>query len=312
VSPEALLVQPIAAEIRVDRYDLFLFSRPFEGDLRREHETVHAPRRRCASSREVLDFSAMRNSTLAQMRSLALQRGGECISRRYINSRIPLRWRCRRGHQWKAMPTNVSKGSWCPVCAHRKRLTLGEMRALAAHRGGECLSNQYANNETKLRWRCAAGHEWSAAPGLVKGGRWCPHCARVARLSLEAMVEIAASRGGRCLSTEYVNVETHLLWRCEAGHEWTTSPASIRSGRWCPYCVHNYSRRLRFPGRSDRPFPNSLCVPPDGGRDTAHRDARAGGRTRWSLSVPSSSPALARIQRVRRLSVRQTVYIYKG
>jgi hypothetical protein len=30
-------------------------------------------------------------------------------------------------------------------------------------------------------------------------------------------------------------------------------------------------RRLRFPGRSDRPVPNSLRVPPDGSRDTAHR-----------------------------------------
>jgi hypothetical protein len=186
----------------------------------------------------------MRKSTLAHMRSLAHRRGGKCISSRYISSRIPLRWRCRRGHQWKAMPTNVSKGSWCPTCAHRKRLTIGEMRALARRRGGECLSDQYVNSETKLLWRCAAGHEWEAAPGLVKGGRWCSHCAHVAHLSLEAMVQIASSRGGRCLSTAYVNVDTHLSWKCQAGHQWTATPASIRSGRWCPYCVHN--RRLEL------------------------------------------------------------------
>jgi hypothetical protein len=138
----------------------------------------------------------MRKSTLAQMRSLAHRRGGECTSKRYINSRIPLQWRCSRGHQWKAMPTNVCKGSWCPTCAHRKRLTIGEMRALARRRGGECMPDQYVNSETKLLWRCAAGHEWKAAPGLVKGGRWCPHCAHVAHLSLETMVQIASSRGG--------------------------------------------------------------------------------------------------------------------
>jgi hypothetical protein len=186
----------------------------------------------------------MRKSTLAQMRSLAHRRGGECISSRYISSRSPLRWRCRHGHQWNAIPTNVSRGSWCPTCAHRKRLTLGEMQTLAVRRGGECLSQKYVNNETKLRWRCATGHEWEAAPGLVKGGRWCPHCAHVARLSLDAMVQIARLRGGRCLSSEYVNVETHLSWRCEAGHQWTATPASIRSGKWCPYCVHN--RRLEL------------------------------------------------------------------
>jgi hypothetical protein len=187
----------------------------------------------------------MRKSTLAEMRSLAQGRGGQCISGRYISSRVALRWKCRRGHQWSAMPTNVRKGSWCPTCAHRKRLTLGEMRALAAHRGGECLSEQYVNNETKLRWRCNDGHEWEAAPGRVKGGEWCSHCAHVARLSLNAMVEIAASRGGRCLSTEYANVETPLLWACRAGHHWTATPASIKSGRWCSACAHNQRLEIK-------------------------------------------------------------------
>jgi hypothetical protein len=186
----------------------------------------------------------MKTSTLAEMRCLARQRGGQCISRRYIDSRTHLSWRCRLGHHWRAIPTNVSKGSWCPRCAHRKRLTLREMRALARHRGGECLSQRYINNETRLRWRCASGHEWEAAPGLVKGGRWCPQCAQVARLSLDVMVDIATSRGGQCLSTEYVNVDTRLSWRCKAGHQWTASPASIRTGSWCPYCVHN--RRLEL------------------------------------------------------------------
>jgi hypothetical protein len=198
-----------------------------------------------SSTGEVLQFSAMRKSTLAQMCRLARLRGGVCISRRYLNSRIPLRWKCGLGHQWRAMPTNVSKGSWCPSCAHRKRLTLGEMRTLAARRGGGCVSDRYVNNETKLRWRCAAGHEWEAAPGLIKGGRWCPHCAHVARLSLNAMAAIAVSSGGRCRSTEYVNVETPLSWKCEAGHQWRATPASIRSGSWCPSCVHNQRLELK-------------------------------------------------------------------
>jgi hypothetical protein len=179
------------------------------------------------------------------MRRLAKQRGGKCISRRYISSRIPLRWRCRRAHVWKAMPTNVSKGSWCPTCAHRKRLTLREMRVLAARRGGKCVSDRYLNNQTKLRWRCAAGHEWEADPGRVKTGAWCPYCAHVARLSLNAMVAIAISRGGRCLSTEYVNVETPLSWKCEMGHQWIATSASIKRGSWCPSCAHSQRLELK-------------------------------------------------------------------
>lgn len=159
----------------------------------------------------------------------------------YINSRTPLKWRCRLGHRWRAMPTNVSKGSWCPRCAHRQRLTIGEMRALAVHRGGQCISDRYVNNETKLLWRCAA---WEAAPQWVRRGAWCPRCAHVARLSLKDMAAIGASRGGRCLSAEYVNVDTPLPWECEAGHRWTATPHSIRTGKWCSSCTHN--RRLEL------------------------------------------------------------------
>lgn len=186
----------------------------------------------------------MRKATLAEMRRLAKRRRGKCISGRYINSRTPLWWSCRFGHRWRARPTNVTEGHWCPNCAYRKRLTLREMRALAASRGSQCVSVRYINNETKLRWRCASGHEWEAAPGLVKGGRWCPHCSHVARLSLKAMTDIAISRGGQCLSTQYVNVEAPLWWRCQAGHAWMATPKSIRRGSWCPQCVHNQRLQL--------------------------------------------------------------------
>ena len=187
----------------------------------------------------------MRRLSLELMRRIAKRRGGTCVSGRYTNSRIPLQWKCRLGHEWNAMPTNVRKGSWCPTCAGKRPLTLLDIQRLAADRGGQCLSERYVNNRAKLRWRCAAGHEWEAAPGPTKAGRWCPHCAHVARLSLNAMAVIAASRGGRCLSTEYVNVDTALSWNCEAGHQWAATPASIKSGSWCPVCVHNQRLELK-------------------------------------------------------------------
>jgi hypothetical protein len=175
---------------------------------------------------------------------LARRRGGKCISRRYVNSRRPLWWTCRFGHRWRAIPTNVTQGHWCPSCAHRIRLTLTEMRKLAASRGGECLSNRYVNSRTKLRWKCSAGHAWEATPNSVKAQQWCPHCARVARLSLKAMIAIAASRKGHCLSAEYVNVETPLSWECQASHVWTATPHSIRHGSWCPQCARNQRLKL--------------------------------------------------------------------
>ena len=52
----------------------------------------------------------------------------------------------------------------------------------------------------------------------------------------------------------------------------------------CP--VH---RRLRFPGRGDDPVSNSICVPPDGGRDTAHRALQRHRTSNGSLDSAAAS-----------------------
>ena len=70
------------------------------------------------------------------------------------------------------------QGTWCPTCAGNKPLELEIAGSIARSHGGECLSKEYKNNSTALSWRCAEGHEWSAALSCVKNlGSWCPTCA---------------------------------------------------------------------------------------------------------------------------------------
>lgn len=178
------------------------------------------------------------------MASLASERGGRCISALYVNSVTPLLWRCGSGHKWKAVPASIRKGSWCPACARVKPGTIQEMRVIAEARGGICVSEEYVNTATKLRWRCRTGHEWNAAPLHIKRGHWCPLCARVARLTLQEMNIIAARKSGQCLSAEYLGSARPLQWRCAVGHEWNARPASVKAGNWCPYCARN--RELEF------------------------------------------------------------------
>jgi hypothetical protein len=181
----------------------------------------------------------MKKLTIQAMISLAGERGGRCISQAYINSTVPLLWECAAGHQWSATPETVRKGSWCPECAGVRKLTIEGMRCMAESRGGKCLSDRYVNGATKLRWLCAAGHEWDAAPSQIRKGHWCPFCARIVRLSLFEWQRIAASKGGQCLSLDYMNSAKPLRWRCAAGHEWRARASSIRAGTWCPFCAHN-------------------------------------------------------------------------
>ncbi len=113
-----------------------------------------------------------------EMRRIAKQRGGKCLSEKYINSWTQLIWECTKGHQWKATLHNVKKGTWCPICAGMQRHTIEEMHQLAEARGGKCLSGKYINGSTKLRWICAEGHRWKAAPSNIIRGHWCPKCSK--------------------------------------------------------------------------------------------------------------------------------------
>lgn len=125
--------------------------------------------------------------TASSLSALAATRGGFLLSSVYVNARTPVVWACGAGHAWPATVDNVKRGSWCPVCARESSRAAGlaAARAAAAARGGVCLSKEYVNNKAPLRWRCAAGHEWSAPANNVcrevGGGRppsWCPVCAR--------------------------------------------------------------------------------------------------------------------------------------
>ncbi len=114
--------------------------------------------------------------TIKDMQKIAEKRGGKCISDKYVNSKTNLLWECSCGYQWKATPSSIKRGSWCPSCSKNIKLTIEEMRDIAQEKGGECLSEKYINSKTKLLWQCSEGHTWKATPNAVKRGTWCPFC----------------------------------------------------------------------------------------------------------------------------------------
>lgn len=61
--------------------------------------------------------------TIEDMQRFAVARGGRCISDKYVNDRVKLGWQCSMGHTWKTSPSTIKAGSWCPVCAGRKKYT---------------------------------------------------------------------------------------------------------------------------------------------------------------------------------------------
>jgi len=178
---------------------------------------------------------------IEQIKQLALDRGGHCLSIEIKNSQSRLRFNCAEGHEWIASATNIRSGTWCPKCADKRkgayaRHSIEDMQALVKSRGGECLSEEYLNSQSKLQWKCAKGHTWWAIPSNIRRGKWCPHCAGNARIQIEQIKQLALDRGGHCLSTEIKHSQSRLRFKCAEGHEWIAIANNVRRGAWCPEC----------------------------------------------------------------------------
>ena len=86
------------------------------------------------------------------------------------------------------------------------------MHYTAAERAGYFRSKTYLGSDKKHLWECSEGHRWEAAPEQVRHGSWCPLCgyeksANARRFTIDDMHRLAAARGGKCLSKNYINTD---------------------------------------------------------------------------------------------------------
>jgi len=180
---------------------------------------------------------ASQKYTIEEMKKLAGKHGFKCLSDSYINSRTKLKWKCAKGHIWMSSASSILQGHYCPHCSGKAKKTIEDMKAFAKKKGGKCLSEKYINIYTKLKWQCSKGHVWSAEPSnIMHNGTWCGHCYGRYKLRLSDIKKLAASKGGKCLSSEYINKEAKLKWQCAEGHIWKVSSGNVRQGAWCRIC----------------------------------------------------------------------------
>ncbi len=183
-----------------------------------------------------------RKYTIEDLRRHAKKRGGKMLSSSYINIVTPVKWECAEGHQWMGQPISViDRNSWCRKCSGQ-RIPISVFHAIAKEHGGKLLSKKYINSKTHLEWECKRGHRWIAQPHSIKAGKWCKECLK---LPIEKFQKIAEERGGKLISKKYINTYTRLQWMCAEEHKWTTTPAVILRGSWCPSCADSRNTRYK-------------------------------------------------------------------
>jgi len=182
----------------------------------------------------------MTKLTIDNFRKIAKDKGGQCLSSKYLNTQTKLSFKCKEGHVWETMPINIEHyDTWCPHCAKNVKLDITAFQEIAKNKGGECLSNEYIDLNTKLTFKCKEGHVWKALPKNIRHyNSWCPHCAKNNKLDITVFQKIAEDKDGKCLSNKYVNIQTKLSFKCKEGHIWEALPNNIRNNNtWCPICA---------------------------------------------------------------------------
>ena len=204
--------------------------------------------------------------SIDDMQKLAASRGGLCLSTEYKNNLTPLTWQCAKGHIWHAPGSTIrNQGSWCPKCFGKdKEVNLNTLQEIALSKGGRCLALAYSKAHEKMEFECKLGHRWFATPTSIKSGTWCQKCHNInvgsqeEGITLEFLDSIAKRKGGKLISTIYINSGSPIEWECAYGHRWLAKYDHIKKDSWCPVCSAGISEnitRLILEYITQKPFP---------------------------------------------------------
>ena len=128
-----------------------------------------------------------------------------------------------------------------------KKLTLDYIKEKTKKiaEGYECLSNEYINSHTHLKFKCNKEHEYSAQWANFQYGHRCPACAifkkgSTQRFNIDYIKKktIELSDGYKCLSEKYVNSHTNIRFKCDKGHEYKSTWGSFQTGARCRKCIN--------------------------------------------------------------------------
>lgn len=189
--------------------------------------------------------------SIEDLKSHAHSLKGECLSDSYSGIMKKYKWKCECGNVWNATWSQVkgskaNKPTWCKKCSHiitskAKALSINDCIKHAKLKNGKCLSREYKNAMTPIKWECEFAHTWSARFGHIRQGHWCPECANEIRSSKLAHNEkdVRAkikSLYGKPNFSKYINCKQKLNIECMNGHLFNISYSDILRGRWCKKC----------------------------------------------------------------------------
>ncbi|MBO4496448.1 MAG: zinc-ribbon domain-containing protein [Clostridiales bacterium] len=183
-----------------------------------------------------------------------------------FGSGLKVWWIGKCGHSWQAKISNRNHGQKCPFCSNRRLLEgFNDLVTVAPsvakdwnyEKNSGLLPNMViCGSHTKVWWRCANTHEWTATVRDRVNGGGCPVCSgkkvQPGFNDLSTTNPTLADQWNwekNSISPNSVTSGSHknVWWKCSEGHEWMAEIKSRQNGNGCPFCA---GQRV-IPGEND-------------------------------------------------------------
>ena len=175
------------------------------------------------------------------------KKGYELISTEYKNIDSKLDLICPKGHEYPVTFYDFkNRGRRCPKCSGNHKYSYNEVKNIIEEVGYTLLSDTYINSKQHLDVMCDKGHIYPVTLNNFTQGTRCPYCFGNLRHSYEYIKNIVEKTGCRLLSSNYVNVESKLIFKCPKGHEFNMNYNNFQQGQRCPKCITKSKGELKI------------------------------------------------------------------
>lgn len=108
-------------------------------------------------------------------------KGCTLLSKDYHNSKTPMRYICKCGCESRITLSGIQQGRLCKKCGYTRaaltiKFSLEQVREIFADGGCVLLSNEYIDNNSKLRYICECGSESIICLSSLQRGTRCKKC----------------------------------------------------------------------------------------------------------------------------------------
>lgn len=176
-----------------------------------------------------------------EMKNIAEKKGGKLISPKFINIHSKLEFEDSLGYRFFMNGNSVKSGKWSPYEAKRVKdpeYHMKELRIIAEKRGGKLISKEYLGGKNKMEFQDSEGRIFYARSDQIKRGQWSPFEKGIGfsnEYYINELKNIAKKRGGKLISTKYINSRTKLEFEDRNGEKFWATSSSIKKGFWSPF-----------------------------------------------------------------------------